>query len=147
MAMASKLTLQKNLAAKILKVGKSKVWIDPAKLKDAQSAITRIDVKKLIKQGVIKKVRGKVRMPAKALRKRHGPGSRKGAKYSRLRRKRKWINTVRPLRRMLQQLKADDSIDNRTFRKLYMLVKGGQFRSRSHLGIYLKQHGILKEKK
>jgi large subunit ribosomal protein L19e len=145
--MASKLTLQKRLAAKILKVGESKVWIDPTKIKDAQSAITRIDVKKLIKQGIIKKLPSKVKMPKKKKKKRRGTGSRKGSKHARLPKKRRWINTVRPLRRMLRELKAEGSIDNRTYRRLYMLVKGGQFRSRSHLRIYLKQHGILKEKK
>lgn len=146
--MASKLTLQKRLAAKILKTGKSKVWIDPMRLKDAQSAITRIDIKKLIKQGVVKKLPGKLKMPKERGRKhKRGPGSKEGSMHARLPKKRRWINTIRPLRRMLHELKAAGSIDNRTFRKLYMLAKGGQFRNRSHLRIYLEQRGILKEKK
>jgi large subunit ribosomal protein L19e len=145
--MVSKLTLQKRLASEILKVGKSKVWIDPTKIKEAQSAITRMDIKRLIQQGIIKKMPSRVKMPKEKKKKRRGPGSRKGSKHARLPKKRRWINTVRPLRRMLRELKADGSIDNRTYRRLYMLVKGGQFRNRSHLRIYLKQHGILKEKK
>ncbi len=145
--MASRLTLQRRLAAKILKVGKSKIWIDSARIKDAQTAITRIDVKKLINQGVIKKIPGKVKMPKEKKKRKRGPGSRKGSKHARLPKKRRWINTVRPLRRMLKELKESGQIDNRTYRKLYMLVKGGQFRNRSHLRIYLKQRGILKEKK
>jgi len=145
--MASRLTLQRRLAAKILKVGKSKIWIDSARIKDAQTAITRIDVKNLIKKGVIKKMPGKVKMPKEKKKRKRGPGSRKGSKHARLPKKRRWINTVRPLRRMLKELKEGGQIDNRTYRKLYMLVKGGQFRNRSHLRIYLKQHGILKEKK
>ena len=144
--MASKLTLQKRLAAKILKVGESKIWIDPTKIKDAQTAITRIDVKNLIKKGIIKKLPGKVKMPKAKKKRRHGPGSRKGSKHARLPKKRRWINTVRPLRRMLRELKSDGSIDNRTYRRLYMLVKGGQFRNRSHLRIYLQQRGLLKKK-
>lgn len=149
--MASKLTLQKRLAAKLLKVGESKIWIDPTRLKDVQSAITRIDIKKLIKQGAIKRLPSKVKMPKemkKSKRKlagKRGPGSKKGSKHARLPKKRRWINTVRPLRRMLKELKASGAIDNRTYRKLYMLVKGGQFRSRSHLRIYLEQRGLLKE--
>jgi large subunit ribosomal protein L19e len=145
--MASRLTLQKRLASEIMKVGKSKVWIDPAKIKEAQSAITRADIKRLIQQGIIKKMPKKVKMPKKKKKRRRGPGSKKGSRYAGVTKKRRWINTVRPLRRMLRELKADGSIDNRTYRRLYMLVKGGQFRSRSHLRIYLKQHGILKEKK
>jgi large subunit ribosomal protein L19e len=145
--MASRLTLQKRLASEVLKVGKSKVWIDPAKIKEAQSAITRADIKRLIQQGIIKKMPKKVKMPKKKKKRRRGPGSKKGSRYAGVTKKRRWINTVRPLRRMLRELKAGGSIDNRTYRRLYMLVKGGQFRSRSHLRIYLKQHGILKEKK
>lgn len=145
--MASKLTLQKRLAAKIMKTGESKVWIDPSRLKDAQAAITRIDVKRLIKQGVVKKLPEKLAMPKTEKKGKRGRGSKKGSKHTFLGRKRKWINTVRPLRRMLHGLKADGSLDNRTFRKLYLLVKGGQFRSRSHLKIYLEQHGLLKKEK
>lgn len=145
--MASRLTLQKRLASDILKVGKSKVWIDPEKIKEAQSAITRADIKRLIQQDIIKKMPNKVKMPKEKRKRRRGPGSKKGSRHAKVTKKRRWINTVRPLRRMLRELKADGSIDNRTYRRLYMLVKGGQFRSRSHLRIYLKQHGILKEKK
>lgn len=144
--MPSKLRLQKRLAAKILKVGESKVWIDPSRIKDVQSAITAIDIKNLIKKGVIKKMPAKVKRP-KEKRKRKGRGRRTGGKYARLPKKRRWINTVRPLRKMLKELRARGEIDNQTYRKLYMLVKGGQFRSRSHLRIYLEQRGMLKKKK
>lgn len=144
--MPSKLRLQKRLAAKILKVGESKVWIDPSRIKDVQGAITAIDIKNMIKKGVIKKMPGKVKRP-KEKRKRKSRGSRTGGKYARLPKKRRWINTVRPLRRMLKELRDSSEIDNQTYRKLYMLVKGGQFRSRSHLRIYLEQRGMLKKKK
>jgi large subunit ribosomal protein L19e len=132
--------------------GESRVWIDPAQSKDAQAAITRIDVKNLIKKGVIKRVPGKVRMPKVAgkgwggrARTRKGHGSRKGGRFSRLPRKRRWINIVRPLRKMLAGMRAAGEVDKSTYKKLYMLVKGGQFRSRSHLRIYMEQHGMLKK--
>jgi len=144
--MASKLTLQKRLAAKILKTSRSKIWIDPTRLKDAQVAITHADVRRLVSHGVIKKIPDKISRPKERRKRRRGPGSRKGSKYAKVGKKRRWINTVRPLRRMLRELKAEGSIDNRTYRRLYMLVKGGQFRNRSHMRIYLQQHGILKEK-
>jgi len=49
----AKLTLQKKLAAEVMKVGKSKVWITPDKdkLKDVQAAITRADISRAIKRG------------------------------------------------------------------------------------------------
>ncbi len=148
----TKLKLQKKLAASILKIGKSRVWINPdkEKQKDIQAAITRADVKKLIKKKDIKTKPKKVRKPKTAKekkRRRKGPGSRKGSKYARLSKKKRWMSTVRPLRGMLKGLKDEGSIDNETYRRLYMLVKGGQFRSRSHMRLYMEQHDMLKSKK
>lgn len=145
--MATKLSMQRRLAAKVLKVGETKVWMDPAKTKDIQQAITRIDIKRLIKQKAIKKLPDKVKKPRVQKKRKRGPGSKKGSKHARLPKKRRWIARVRPLRRMIKELKEKGEIDNRTYRRLYMLIKGGQFRSRSHMRIWMQQHGILKEKK
>jgi large subunit ribosomal protein L19e len=150
--MAAKLTLQKRLAADILKVGKSKVWIDPdkEKQKEVQGAITRIDVKRLIKKGVIKAKPNKVKKPktvgVKKKKRRRKTGRRKGSKHARLPKKRRWINTVRPLRASLKDMREKGEIDNATYRKVYMLIKGGQFRSRSHMRLYMEQHRMLKKK-
>ncbi|MFH1623290.1 MAG: 50S ribosomal protein L19e [Candidatus Aenigmatarchaeota archaeon] len=146
----AKLTLQKKLAADVLKVGQSKVWISPDKenQKDLQAAITRADIRRAIKKGLIKARLGKIPMPARAGRskRRKKAGSRKGSKYARLPKKKRWIATVRPLRKMLKEIKLAGEVDNATYRKLYMLIKGGQFRSRSHMRIYMEQHGMLKKK-
>ena len=53
------LTTQKKLAAKILKVGVNRVWIDPEHMEEVSRAITRNSVKALINNGVIKKVKEK----------------------------------------------------------------------------------------
>jgi len=146
----AKLTLQKKLAAEVMKVGKSKVWITPDKdkLKDVQAAITRADISRAIKKGLIKARPGKIPMPVSKRESMHRKkrGSRKGSQYARLPRKKRWIATVRPLRAMLKESRHAGEIDNATYRKLYMLIKGGQFRSRSHMRIYMEQHGMLKKK-
>ncbi len=134
--------LQKKLAAKILKKGKSKIWLDPSKIEDIEKAITKADIRRLIKKGFIKVRKNKV----PKLKEKGGKRVKKGGKYSVVTAKRKWINTIRPIRRMLKELKETGQIDNRTYRKLYLLAKGGTFRSRSHLKIYLEQHGLLKKK-
>lgn len=139
-------SLQKKLAAKILKVGQSKVWLDPSQMKEINSAITRIDVKKLIKKKYIKVLPEKVPMPKEEKRKKRTQGKRKGKKFATLREKRRWIATVRPLRSMLKELKLKNEIDRPTYKKMRLLVKGGMFRSRSHLKLYLEQHGLLKKK-
>jgi len=139
-------SLQKKLAAKILKVGESKVWLNPASTKDIEAAITKIDVRRLIKKGMIKTLPNKVRMPREKAKRKKGPGRRKGAKGAIVTSKQRWISTVRPLRRMLKELRATGQIDKQAYRKIYLLVKGGMFRSRSHLKIYLEQHDLLKKK-
>jgi large subunit ribosomal protein L19e len=55
-----------------------------------------------------------------------------------------WIKTVRPLRARLRELRKEGVIDQREYRKLYRMVKGGSFRSKAHLNLYLKERGILK---
>jgi len=139
-------SLQKKLAAKILKVGLSKVWLDPTKVKDIEAAITKIDIRRLIKKGMIKALPEKVRRPREKVKRKKGPGRRKGAKGAIVTSKQRWISTVRPLRRMLKELRATGQIDKQTYRRIYLLVKGGMFRSRSHLKIYLEQHDLLKKK-
>lgn len=139
-------SLQKRLAAKILKVGKDKVWMDPSKLKDVSQAITRADVRRLILKGVVKKLPGKIKMPGKRTAKRRNEGSRKGSKNTIVTSKTKWINTIRPLRRELKELKDSKQIEGATYKQMRRLAKGGMFRSRSHLRLYLEQHGLLKKK-
>lgn len=138
-------SLQRRLAAKVLKVGQSKVWLDPTKTKDIEKAITRIDIKKLIKQGVIKALPGKVPKPVEKKKRKRSVGSKKGAKYAIVPAKRMWISTIRPLRRTLRELKASGQIDSTTYKRMRLLVKGGMFRSRSHLKLYLEQHDLLKK--
>lgn len=140
------LTLQRKLAADILKVGVNKVWIDQTKLEDVKNAITRADIRKMISHGYIKARPDKIKRPEIYPKKtKKGFGSRKGKMGARLPKKRIWINTVRPLRRMIKELREEEKIDRSQYRKLYLRVKSGAFRSRSHLRLYLKQKGIVNE--
>jgi len=139
------LSLQKRMASEILKVGKSRIWIDTEHLEEIKNAITRADIRKMINHGYIKAKDAKIKKPKVQKRKKQGPGSRKGAKGARKPKKEKWINTVRPLRKMLKELKEEKRIDVKTYRKLYLQIKSGAFRSRSHLKLYLKQRGIISE--
>lgn len=137
------LKLQKRLAANILKVGQSRVWLDPSKQSEIKNAITKRDIRNLIKKGYIKKVLPKLKMP-KGKRKRRGEGSLKGKKYSRLSKKRRWILLIRSLRKYLKELKEEGKIDNKTYRYLRRLAKGGMFRSRAHVKLFIDQKGLWK---
>jgi len=138
----------RRLAAQLLKVGESRVWIDPENIDRVETAITREDVRRLIEDGVIRKrppstpSRGRWRVKHEK-RKRgrgRGPGSREGPGASE---KRLWIARVRAQRRFLKMAKERGLIDARTYRRLRALVKGGAFKSISHLKAHLKETGKL----
>jgi large subunit ribosomal protein L19e len=140
------LLLQKRLAADILKVGQSRIVMDPEYLEDIKNAITRRDIKKMISKDYIKVRRSKIKMPdLYPKKKKRGPGSKKGSSQAKLTKKEKWMHTVRPLRRMLKELRDKGGLDTRTYRKTYLILKSGMFRNRSHLKLYLKQKGVLIE--
>ncbi|MDI6826629.1 MAG: 50S ribosomal protein L19e [Candidatus Aenigmarchaeota archaeon] len=140
------LSLQRRLAAEILKVGETRIVMDSEHLEDIKNAITRSDIKKMISHGYIKVQRTKIKKPVLHKKKRRkGPGKRKGSFGAILTKKERWINTIRPLRRMLREFRDEGKIDKRTYRKTYYLIKSGAFRSKSHLKQYLKQKLVLHE--
>ncbi|MBI1979068.1 MAG: 50S ribosomal protein L19e [Candidatus Aenigmarchaeota archaeon] len=138
-------SIQKKMAAKVMKTGMSKIWLDPAKMKDIEKAITKWDIRKIIKKGEIKVLPGKVKFRVAYKHRKIGPGSKKGKKYAIVPRKRRWMSTVKPQRRMLKELKSAGQLDNVNYRKLYNLVKGGMFRSRAHLKLHIEQNNMLKK--
>ncbi|EDY36458.1 ribosomal protein L19e [Aciduliprofundum boonei T469] len=144
---------QRRLAASILKCGEERVWMDPNALDEIKEAVTREDIKMLIKRGLIKrkKIKGTSRVRANYIKmqkekgRRKGPGSRKGKKYARYPRKQRWMKTIRPIRATLKDLRDSGKIDRHTYRRFYRLAKGGTFKSRSHLLMHLKAEGYIKE--
>ncbi len=143
------LAKQRRIAAKLLKVGEGRVWIDPEATEDVAEAITREEIRALIADGVIKKKqkrgvsRGRARLRAlkKTMGRRSGHGSRKGAKGARRSRKRQWIIRIRALRRRLKELRADGTIDKSLYRKLYNKAKGGEIKSVARLESIIEQEG------
>ncbi|MEM3019492.1 MAG: 50S ribosomal protein L19e, partial [Candidatus Bathyarchaeia archaeon] len=47
---------QRRLASQILKVGENRVWMDPERMEDIESSITREEIKRLIHEGAIRKI-------------------------------------------------------------------------------------------
>ena len=144
---------QRRLAAEILGVGESRIWIDPdpEHTEDIEGAITREDVWALIKQGLIqvKQKKGNShsgwleRRKKRARGHRRGYGKRKGVKTARGDPKRDWINRIRKMRRFLRYLRDKEIIDRRTYRRLYRLAKGGAFHNLTALKRYLREHKIV----
>lgn len=146
------LSTQKQIAAKILKCGTSRVRIRAGK--EVEEALTREDVRSLIRKGHVWKVqkKGTSKFNVKKIVKQKkrgrmkGHGSRKGTAGARKKRKQIWMDTVRPLRRLLKELKESGSITNQTYKKIYLMIKGGAFRNKKHLLYYLKDHELMKAK-
>jgi len=144
---------QRRIAAAVLDCGIDRVWVDPENLERVKMAITKDDIRLLINDGIIVKkqekgissARKKEVQEQKRKGKRKGPGSRKGAKGARTPKKEKWMNTIRPLRTLLKELRENEKIERSSYRKLYRMAKGGAFRSRNHMKLYMKEHGILAE--
>ncbi len=57
------------------------------------------------------------------------------------------MDKVRPLRKLLRELKDSGKLDRNNYRKLYSAVKGGAFRNKKHLLYYLKERELLKKVK
>ncbi len=132
-----KLDYQKKLAAKVAGVGLDRVKFDPEKVDMISEAITRSDIKRLIRSKAIRILpkRGTSRARSRERPKRKGPGRRKGGKYSRLSRKSRWINKVRALRRELRIMKEKGIIDISMYRYLYRRLS--RFESVNHLRSYV----------
>ena len=146
--------LQKRIAADAMKCSKKRVKFDPDKLSEVKEAITKADIRILVKQGIIKEkpARGISQARVKKIKqqKRKGRqknvGSRKGKFSARSNPKRVWMRSVRAQRRFLKELKDKDFLITGCFWELYRKSKGGFFRSIRHIKLFIKEKGLVKEK-
>ena len=148
-----KIKIQKRLAAQVLKCSESNVRLDPDRLEEIKEAITKADIKSLIKDKAIigkkrigtSKYRIRKNQAQKSKGRRKGHGSRKSGVNARISKKRRWANHIRTQRSYLQNLRDKDAIDRSGYRSLYMKSKGGFFRSKRHLKIYMEENGFIKK--
>ena len=134
----SSLKLQKRLAASVLDCGVGRVWMDDSEISTIAMANSRQQIRKLISDGIIvkrpvgmhSKARHTKRILAKRLGRHTGYGKRRGVKTARTPEKFQWIRRIRVLRKVLNDFKARQEIDNHLYRKLYLKAKGNEFRNR-----------------
>lgn len=145
-----KLDTQKRIAADLLKCSPKRVHFAEEALESIGESITKQDLRELIKEGVItrkplrgqSRVRANKRLAQKRKGRRSGPGKRKGKKTARLPSKDAWAARIRAQRKQLKELKEAGDISNRAYRDLYRKAKGGFFRSRRHINLYIDEHNM-----
>jgi large subunit ribosomal protein L19e len=147
------LSSKKRIAAQLLKCGEHRVKFDTSELQSIKEAITKSDIRALIKDKTIKKKketgvsRSRARKILKQKRKgrRSGPGRKSGTHKARLPKKVEWMNKIRTIRDLLKNLREKDVINPKTYRSLYLKSKGGFFRSRRHVKLYIEEHSLGKK--
>tara|TARA_Y100000310_G_scaffold324021_2_gene385297 strand:+ start:93 stop:542 length:450 start_codon:yes stop_codon:yes gene_type:complete len=147
------LSSKKRIAAQLLKCGGHRVKFDTSELQSIKEAITKSDIRALIKDKTIKKKketgvsRSRARKILKQKRKgrRSGPGRKSGTHKTRLPKKVEWMNKIRTIRDLLKNLREKDVINPKTYRSLYLKSKGGFFRSRRHVKLYIEEHSLGKK--
>jgi|TARA_B110000263_G_scaffold162674_1_gene141556 large subunit ribosomal protein L19e len=150
------ITNQKRMAAQILSkkegrtVGVHRVWINPDYLDEVSTAVQKDDIRQLIEDGLIKAKpikgisKGRARRAAaqKAKGRRKGPGSRKGTRNSRDPKKNRWMRLIRAQRRVLKDLRGDETLTPSEYRYYYRKAKGGSYRSVAHMRTNMGLDGI-----
>jgi len=134
----------KRLAADIMGIGVNRVRIKPEGFKEAEKAMTRADVRDLIKKKIITKVEAKGRR-TKVLRAKRGPGGRKGTSKTRTGGKKVWMAKVRAQRSFLFQMIGEGELAKSHKRMLYNRIKSGLFRSKRAFLAYLKDGKMVKQ--
>ncbi|MBS3107740.1 50S ribosomal protein L19e [Candidatus Woesearchaeota archaeon] len=149
------LKVQKRLAAQVMKCSAKRVTFDTERLEEIKEAITNNDIRGLIKDKAIwakqKLGNSKGRIRKNMLQKRkgrlRGSGSKKGTHEARLTKKAQWVIRIRNLREFIRELKTKNLIKNDTAKDLFAKSKGGYFRNKRHIKLYLTEHQLFRGKK
>ena len=138
-----KLDQVRRLAAAVLNVGLTRVWIDPKQTEDIKEVITKEDVRALIGRGIIKKRKVHAQSRARARKlaekkkkgRKKGPGKRKGSYKARAKTKKQWIKTVRAQRAELKKLREEKpkEVEKANYGKVYRKIKGGYYKGRKYV--------------
>ncbi len=144
-------TVQKRLAAQLLKCSPKRVRFEQEALQEIKEAITKADIAALIRRKAIIEVpaRGVSRARARHTQaqkrkgRQRGPGSRKGRASARGQPKEAWMAKTRLQRAFIKELKDKEFINSQSFRNLYLKIKGGFFRNKRHIKLYMEEHKMI----
>ena len=129
------LTKKKELAKKVLKVGKDRIAFVDARIDEIKEAITRQDILDLYKEGaiIVKPIKGRMR---KVKKKSRSVGNiRKKPNIG----KKTYVILVRKQRSYVAELKRQKEITNEEFKSLRKKIRNKFFRSKAHLKEYIQE--------
>ncbi len=141
----------RRIASEILGIGESKIRFNPDSVQKIGEALTREDVRALIRDGDItavskrgvSRVRARAKQAQKRKGRRFGTGSRKGTYSTRTGDKSAWMAKIRAQRKLLRSLLAQKRVPEESSRKLYLMVKGNAFKGVKVFETYLKDNKLL----
>ena len=121
---------KKVLAAKVLKVGKNRIYFVEEHLPEIKEAITRQDIADLHAAGAIqiKEVSGRKKVVKRKHRRRIGK-----VKKKRNTRKKEYVIMTRKLRKFLKHALKTGKVDRETYRQSRKQIRARKFRSKRHL--------------
>jgi large subunit ribosomal protein L19e len=137
-----------------MKVGTNRVWINPERTEDVEVAITRSEIRRLIREGIIRQspAKGVSRARAQVLHEkkkkglRRGPGTREGSSRAKITKKDAWMLKIRALRRKLRDWKTNRIVAQENYRQLYRVASSGAFGSIADMERYAKAHGMWRKR-
>ncbi len=124
------LTKKKELAAKVLKVGKNRLLFVDERLDEIKEAITRQDIKDLHEAGAIKIKDKKGRRKVEKRKHRRGIGK---VKKKVKKRKQEYVKTTRKLRTFAKFLKKTGKIDSEKYKQVRKKIRARDYKSKRHL--------------
>jgi large subunit ribosomal protein L19e len=126
---------KKELAKKVLRVGKNRIIFSPEGLSEIKEAITKQDIKTLYQEGIItiKPVKG--RRTVKKRKTKRGPGKIRKTVGNR---KQDYVKLTRKLRAYLKILKNEGKINRDLYIDLRKKIKIRYFKDKAHLKDYLE---------
>lgn len=138
----------RRIIARKLNVGVSKIRISPETASKVKEAITGADLGNLVAEKTVYKLkknsqsmgRARVLKAKKRKGRKRGSGSKRGSYNARVKLRDMWIVRVRSQRKYIKSLLTDKKITKEQYRELYNKVKGGFFRSKGHINIYLEKN-------
>ncbi len=124
------LTKRKELAAKVLKVGKNRIIFNEEHLGEIKEAITRMDIQDLHKSGAIqiREIKGRKKIVRRKNRRRVGKVKNKVNN-----RKAEYVIVTRKLRAFVRGLVRTGAIDKERNREIRKQIRSRKFKSKRHL--------------